>query len=143
MRVAFLSILAVLLFTLTGTSSRAEDRHAPICFTNELVPFTNGSIVLTALRVADTQSKARVESLIGSRVLFEGNNWEAPRGTNADLNLGNGVLLRVELNPQHDIRPVGALWKAEVVGVLESVDFGKRVVHIKSRPEDWCAYMVR
>jgi len=143
MRNTFLSILAVTFFALAGISSRAEDRHAPVCFTNELVAFTNGSTVLAALKAADEPGKVRVGSLIGSRVLFQGNNWTAPRGTNADLNLGGGVLLCVELDPQHDVRPHGGLWRAEVVGVLSSVDWEKHVVYIKSRPEEWKAFWVR
>ena len=143
MRASLLSILAVAFFVLAGISSRAEDRRAPIYFTNELVAFTNGLKVLTAVKVADAKGKERVESLIGSRVLFRGNNSEAPHGTNADLNLGNGVLLIVELNPHLNIRLPGRMWVAEVVGVLKSVDFEHRIVHIKALPEEWKACMVR
>jgi hypothetical protein len=128
---------------LDGAGSRADDPRAPICFTNELVAFTNGLAVTTAFKTAEAISQAHVDSLIGSRVLFDGNSWDAPRGTNADLNLGGGLLLCVELEPQHDVRPHGGLWRAEVVGVLRSIDFEKRVIHVKARPEDWKAYLIR
>ena len=98
MRATFFSVLAALLLALSATTARAAERQ-PLCFTNELAAFTNGLKVLAAVRAGDTQSKARVAPLIGSRVLFQGDNWNRPYGTNADLNLGSGVLLRVELTP--------------------------------------------
>jgi len=122
---------------------RAADLRVPAYFTNELVAFTNGSAVVAAMRAVDEQSKAHVQSLIGARVLFQGISYVLPNGTNADLNLGSGILLNVELNPERDVRPGGRMWRAEVVGTLEGVDFQKRIIRIKTRPECWFALWVR
>lgn len=142
MRITFISLLIATVLALAETTAQAEDHRKPICFTNELAAFTNGSTVLTAITTSNYLAKARIESLIGSRVLFDGDNSKVP-STNADLNLGKGVILRVELNPQRDILPKGPMWRAEVVGILRSVDFERRVIHITARPEEWQAFIVR
>ena len=122
-----------------GSICRAADPPLPICFTNEPTAFTNGQTLLAAVKAGDAQSKKQVEALIGARVLFHGSRW----GTNANLKLGDRVFLEVELNPAGEVRPHAALWQAEVVGILQAVDFGKRVIRIQVQPEEWKAYQVR
>jgi hypothetical protein len=103
MRVALSTVVALVLGIGAVCAQTAERR--PVCFTNELTAFTNGMLVLAAMKAEPAQGRTQVLPLIGSRILFNGNNYGAPRGTNADLNLGKGILLRVHLSPDGDVCP--------------------------------------
>lgn len=141
-RMAVLSSWVAAFLAIGGACIQAAERK-PMCFTNELAAFTNGQTVLRAINLGNAQDKIQAQALAGTRVLFTGSSWEAPRGTKADLNLGNGILLKVELTTERNVRPHGAMWRAEVVGVLKDVDFEKRIVTVRTRPEEWQAYWVR
>ena len=127
----FHSVLAAVVFVIIA---RAADSWSPAFFTNKTA-IANGSIVLAAVRSGDTQSKASVQALIGSQVVFVGG--AAPPGGNANLMVASNVVLEVEIRPARDVRPHSVAWSAEVLGTLKSVDFEKRVIHIRAKPEDW------
>ena len=127
----FQSIFASVLFVITA---HAADSLSPYYFTNQTA-ISNGSTVLSAVRSRDTQSKASIQALIGSQVVFVGG--AAPPGGNANLIVASNVVLEVEIRPLRDVRPRAVAWSAEVLGTLKSVDFEKRVIHIRARPEDW------
>ena len=133
---------AVLAF---NSAAAAATHKGPILFTNELPSYTNALSVLQALDAGQEKGEDQIKKLIGSRVLFQGNNWDRPKGTNADLNLGKGVLLRVALTPARKVRDRhgGPIWRAEVVGVLKDVSWKERIIYIAARSEDWEAYFVR
>jgi len=115
-------------------TTNAGDGWPPVFFTNTTA-IANGSTVLAAVRSGDTQSKASVQALIGSQVVFVGG--AAPPGGTANLIVASNVVLEVEIRPVQDVRPHSATWSAEVLGTLNSVDFEKRVIHIRAKPEDW------
>ena len=127
----FQSVLASVLFVVTA---HAADTWSPVFFTNKTA-IANGSTVLAAVRSGDTQSKASIQALIGSQVIFVGG--AAPPGGNANLMVASNVVLEVEIRPARDVRPHAVVWSAEVLGTLKSVDFEKRVIHIRAKPEDW------
>jgi hypothetical protein len=120
-----------------GVISFSPGVHPPACFTNELDAFVNGRAILDALHQPGLEgSKQILAHVVGSRVLFDGSAGSG----NADLKIGDDVLLEVELTPNQEVRPHARNWVAEVVGVIKSIDTVKRVIHIKARPEDWKAY---
>jgi hypothetical protein len=127
----FQSVFAAVLFVITA---HAADSWSPIFFTNKTA-IANGSTILAAVRSGDTQSKASVQVLIGSQVVFVGG--AAPPGGNANLMVASNVVLEVDIRPSRDVRPHSVAWSAEVLGTLKSVDFEKRVIHIRAKPEDW------
>jgi hypothetical protein len=133
-----LLLLTAALLSSSGATCRASGPVAPICFTNEVAAFTNGQAVLAALKSGDAQSKKLIKALIGSRVLFAGSERAN------DLNLGGNIFLVVDgSRPPREGRPHARTWADEVVGVLKSVDFEKRLIHIEARPEDWKSYAAR
>ena len=130
-----LLLLTAALILSNATICRASSPVAPICFTNEVAAFTNGQAVLAGLKSGDAQSKKVIQGLVGSRVLFDG--LESGNG----LKLGENIFLEVEgSSPPREGRPHARNWADEIVGVLKSVDFEKRVIHIKARPEGWKSY---
>ena len=132
MRLSILQpIIAAVYFTITA---HGADYWTPLFFTNQTA-VANGSTVLSAVRSGDTQSKASVQALIGSQVVFVGG--AAPPGGNANLMVASNIVLEVEIRPARDVRPHAVVWSAEVIGTLKSVDFEKRVIHIRAKPEDW------
>ena len=100
---------------------------------------TNGNTVLAAVRSADAQSKMSVRALIGSQVVFYGYppDGRVYEGTIADLMISSNVVLEVEIRPFRDVSPHAIAWDAKVLGTLKSIDFEKRVIRIRARPEDW------
>jgi hypothetical protein len=127
----FQSVFASVLFVITA---HATDSGSPVFFTNKTA-IVNGSTVLAAVRSGATQSKASIQVLIGSQVVFVGG--AAPPGGNANLMVASNVVLEVEIRPVRDVRPHSVAWSAEVLGTLKSVDFERRVIHIRAKPEDW------
>jgi hypothetical protein len=125
------SVIAAVFFAITA---HAVDYWRPIYFTDKTV-IANGSNVLSAVYSSDKQSRARVQALIGSQVAFYGGT--APPGANANLIVGTNIVLDVEIRPFRDVRPHSVCWGADVMGTLKSVDFEKRVIHIRAKPEDW------
>jgi len=112
----------------------ADDSLPPIFFTNQTA-VANARAVLSAVRVGDSQSKTNVQALIGSQVVFAGG--AAPPGGSANLMVSSNVVLEVEISPSRGVRPRAISWDAEVLGTLKSVDFEKRVIKIRAKPEDW------
>jgi len=55
----------------------------------------------------------------------------------ASLMVSDNVILDVEIQPQKEVWPHAGGWSAEVFGILKSVDFEKRVIYIRAKPEDW------
>jgi hypothetical protein len=99
----------------------------------------NGNKVLAAVRSADAPSKASIQALIGSQVVFYGYppNWRVYTGSRADLMVSSNIFLDVEIRPWRDVGPGAVNWDAKVLGTLKSVDFETRVIHIRAKPEDW------
>ena len=126
-------ITAFYLFA-AGLTAMADDSPKPFFFTNQ-VAFTNGQSVLSAVRSGDAQSKTNVLALIGSPIVFIGS--AAPPGGNANLMVWSNVVVEVEIRPARDVRPHSVFWTAEVSGTLKSIDFEKRVIRIRAKPEDW------
>ena len=128
----FLHIIAVMFFT---TAAQAVDYWRPIFFTNQIA-IANGSNILSAIYSGNARTKERVRALIGSQVVFYGGT--APRGANANLIVGTNIIVEIEIRPFRDVRPPHSVaWGADVTGTLKSVDFVKRVIHIRAKPEDW------
>ena len=108
----------------------------PIHFTNETA-VANGSTVLSAVLSGDPLSKTNVQALVGSPVVFVG--FAAQIGT-ANLLVKSNILVEIELKPWRDVyenEPHARQNYAEVLGILKSVDFEKRVIHIQAKPADW------
>lgn len=127
----FQPVVVSVLFVITA---HAADSWSPVFFTNKTA-IANGSTILAAVRSGDTQSKVSVQALIGSQIVFVGG--AAPPGGNANLMVASNVVLEIEIRPARDVRPHSVAWSAEVLGTLQSVDFEKRVIHIRAKPEDW------
>ena len=123
---------AVALFV---TTAHGQDGWKTICFTNATV-ITNSRVVFSALNSGDTRSKATVQALIGSQVAFSG---YGPRDANYidNLIISSNIVLDVELQSPRDMRLKVNGWTAEVSGTLKTVDFEKRIIYIKAKPENW------
>ena len=127
----FLLVLALFAVVKIG---HAADEWGPYWLTNQLA-VSHGRTILAAVRSGDTQARTNVQALIGSQVVFVGG--VAPPGGNANLMLSTNVLPVVDMQPQRDVRPHSVAWSAEVLGTLKNVDFEKRVIHIRAKPENW------
>jgi hypothetical protein len=113
--------------------SLASGPFSPLHFTKEGVAFTNGLLVLSALKIGDTQSKSQVQALIGSRVWFHFVSGDKP-----DMEVvGDNIFLAIEVSPPRELPRGDHAYSGEVVGTLKAVDFEKHVIHIKIRPEGW------
>jgi hypothetical protein len=122
-------------FAMTSATSFAVEQPEPLFFSQETNAIASARIVLAAVRDARAHSRTNIQSLIGHKVVFIGG--AAPRGTNADLTLGDSITLKVEIRPFRDVRPMSVLWESEVLGTLDGVEFTNRVIHITARPEYW------
>ena len=132
MRFASYHILVVT--WLLAASAFADDTTKPYFFTNQIA-VSNGQAVVSA--VCSGSSQTNIQALIGSPVVFIGG--AAPPGGNANLTVWSNVVVEVEISPARDVRPHSVYWEAEVLGSLKSVDFQKRIIHIRAKPDDWRA----
>jgi hypothetical protein len=125
-------IVIAMLFT---TTARAQPR-APTFFTNQTA-IANGDKVWSAVVSGDNQAKTNIQALVGSQVVFVG---EAQRVGSANLVVGSNVVVEVELKPWRDVyrnEPHARVNYSEVSGTLKNVDFDKRVITIKAKPNEW------
>jgi hypothetical protein len=97
----------------------------------------NGQLVLAAIRSGDAQSKTNVQALIGSQVVFVGEG--VPRnGFWSDFEINDHIDVKVDVVPFEKVHPGPCgEYGVEVKGELESVDFGKRIICVKVKPENW------
>ena len=123
------------MLAMTSATSFAVEQPEPIFFLLETNAVVSARLVLAAVRDGDTQTRTNIQSLIGHNVVFIGGT--APRGTNADLTLGDDIILKVEIRPFRDVRPQSVMWESEVFGRLDSVDFSNRVIRITTSSENW------
>jgi hypothetical protein len=96
----------------------------------------NGRMVWLAVISSDNPSKTNIQKLVGLQVAFSGG--AAYGGTKLFVN--SNIVIEVEMRPSQDVwRNVGQAvsFGVDVLGILESVDFEKRVIHIQAKPEDW------
>ena len=135
MRFSIYIFFFVATFAMTSATLFAVEQPEPIFFSQETNAMASARIVLAAVRDGKAHSRTNIQSLIGHKVVFIGGG--APRGTNADLTLGDGITLKVEIKPFRDVRPMSVLWESEVLGTLDSVDFTNRVVRITTSPKYW------
>jgi|SRR5271170_7895389 len=126
--------IAAVFVVITAQTAQAADSWPPVFyFTNETA-ITNGHLVISAVRSGDDKSKANVKALVGSLVVFVGGGTVRQ---GANLTVSSNILIEVEILPPRDVRPHAAGWNAEVLGILKSVDFEKRTIYIRAKPEDW------
>jgi hypothetical protein len=119
-------------------AAQAADFWLPRGFTNE-TPIVNGRTVWLAVLSGDAQSQTNIQKLVGSQVGFAGYAYALQFG-NANLWVNSNIVVEVEIRPPQDVnRNVyhARQISAEVLGILKSVDFEKRVIHIQAKPEDW------
>ena len=128
------SAFTVALLVIAAQAVFAGDDWKPLHFTNQTA-IANGHTVLSAVRSGDAQGRTNIQALLGSQVVFVGSI--APPGGSANLMVWSNIVLEVEIRPARDVRPHAVVWSAEVLGILKSVDFEKRVIHIRAKPEDW------
>lgn len=106
---------------------------------------SNGLTVILAIRSPSPESRTKVQALIGSTVAFVGDSYGAREGIFSDLETHresdsqpHDNTIEVDMIPFTDVHPTECgMWTAEVLGTLRSVDFQKRVIRIKARPEKW------
>ena len=91
-----LSLLTLALILSSGEIYQAVAGGPPYYFTNEVAAFTNGQAVLTALQNGDAQSRKQIQTMVGSRVLFDGLGL-SPDGLK--LKLDGNVILVIEIPP--------------------------------------------
>ncbi len=144
MRMPALILLSVGLCSCSTQSERQRFDHKYFDTYHEQPPYyfwkgegpRNGQTVLAAIRSNDSSGKSNVRMLIGSPVVFDADGlvWGS-----ADLKTHDGIKIIVEIVPPEKVYPTGwcAQWGAEVKGKLESVDFEKRIIRVKARPENW------
>jgi hypothetical protein len=135
MRFPDIHCLAAAFWIVTACTAPAAGNDTPIFFTNATA-VANGRTVLAAVLSGDAQSKTNVQALLGAAVVFVGGGSSA-LGVNANLTLCSNVVVDVEIQPPRDVRPQAAGWNAEVLGTLKRVDFRKRIIYIRARPERW------
>ena len=115
--------------------SFAIEQPEPYFFSRETNAIIVGHMVFAAVRDGDAHSKTNIQPFFGQSAVFIGGT--VPHGKNADLTLGDGITLKVEINPFKDVRPMSVLWESEVLGTLDSVDFTHRIIRITSSSDNW------
>ena len=136
MRCATLQVIVAVAVLLPGLQRvLADENLVPMHFRYEKVAITNGRTVLSAVLSGDAQSKTNVQALIGSKVVFVGG--AAPPEDNANLVVWSNVVVEVELRPSRNVIPRSVYWEAEVLGTLQSVDFKRKIIRIRAKPDDW------
>ena len=123
------------MLAVSAATSFAVEQPEPYFFSRETNAIIDGHKVFAAVRDGDAHSRTNIQSLIGHKVVFIGG--AAPHGTNADLTLGDGVTLKVEIKPFKDVRPTSVLWESEVLGTLDSMDYTNRVIRVITSAENW------
>jgi hypothetical protein len=136
----------LLLVTLCSCSTRSEQlrfdhkyvetyhEQPPCCFWKGQGP-RNGQMVLAAVRSNDAAGKAKVRTLIGPPIVFDGEGLVLG---NPDLETRDGIKIIVELVPFEKVYPGPCgEWGAEVKGKLEGMDFEKRIIRVKANPKNW------
>jgi len=104
-------------------------------FPTQRAAITNGVAVLDLIQKHTPEAERSLQQYIGRMVAFHGG--AAPTGGNADLVVGTNVLLKVEIVPYKDVRPLATYWDAFVLGKIKGFDYTNRVIRIEARPEDW------
>jgi hypothetical protein len=134
MRSARLQLIIAAVFF--AFAAQAADFWPPRSFTNETA-IVNGHTVWLAVLSGDAQSKTNVQKLVGSQVGFAG---YALQFGSANLWVNSNIVVEVEIRPPQDVyRNVSHARQisVEVLGILKSVDFEKRVIYIQAKPEGW------
>jgi hypothetical protein len=131
-----ITVFQMLVLVAMATSVLGADANqTPFFLSGEGVAITNANRVLSAILAGDPQSKTNVQALIGAQVVFVGGN--APPGYNANLLVWSNVTVEVELRPRKNVLPRSVGWDAEVLGTLTGVDFKRRVIYVRAKPENW------
>jgi hypothetical protein len=142
MRSLTFQIIVAMALLVSAAHARADWRT--LLFTNATV-ITNSRVVLSALSSGDAKSKSAVQALIGSQVAFSGYGPVEIEGRTKHINnlmVSTNILLDVEVQPplnwsSWDPRQHVNGWDSEVLGTLKSVDFDKRIIYIKAKPENY------
>jgi hypothetical protein len=148
----FLGGLLILAAGCTHRPTIAKPDNGFYAFANKSDAIRNGETIRTAVISTDNKVHATATALIGQTAAFSGVDVT---GANEDLLLdgvisdlphfyngfsgdnGPKIILHVQLDPNHDVRPHATTWTAEVLGTVTAIDFEKHVITITAHPYDW------